>query len=57
MNIIVYQIERRYDGSKVVEPIALFRRWDEAKGFIEQMIAGGKEAYGMVVGPLRLSKI
>lgn len=57
MNIIVYQIDRRYDGSKSVEPIALFRRWDEAKLYIEQLVAGGKEAYGMIVGPLRLSKI
>jgi hypothetical protein len=57
MNIIVYLIERRYDGSKSVEPVALFRRWDEAKHYIEEMLTSGKEAYGMIVGPLRVSKI
>jgi hypothetical protein len=57
MNVIVYQVETEYDGSKSAEPIALFRKMSEAKDYIGHMMAKGKEVYGMMVGPMRVNKI
>jgi hypothetical protein len=57
MNIIVYQIKTRHDGSKSIEPVALFSKLGEAKKFMGKMLARDKEVYGTVVSPLKVNKI
>ncbi len=57
MTIIIYQIETRDDGAKSIEPLTVFKKLSEAKSYITQMLAKGKEVYGMKVGPMRVNRI
>ncbi len=57
MNIMVYQIERRSDGTMALEPLALYSRLGEARNRISQLMRKGKEACGMSISPFRVSMI
>ncbi len=57
MNILVYQIERKSDGTMTLEPLALYSRLAEARNRISQLMTKGKEACGMSITPFRVSMI
>ena len=57
MNILVYQIERRSDGTMTLEPLALYSRLLEARNRITKLMMKGKEACGMSITPFRVSRI
>ncbi len=57
LNIMVYQVERKTDGTMGVEPIALYSRLVEARNHIGQLVKRGKEAFGMSIGPFKVTRI